>query len=116
MKSKPKTKIIIFITLGIFFALLPMIVDNPSFITSNSDGINLDTEKVKLSAVLGPIHIDDNEPTKNWSITAATYDWCTGSGTWNHPYIIENITIDGQNVYNCIRIDNSDLYFTIIRI
>ncbi|MFX1501316.1 MAG: nitrous oxide reductase family maturation protein NosD, partial [Promethearchaeota archaeon] len=62
---------------------------------------------------IGPIEIDDTDPSKNWSITAATYNWCKGSGTWEDPYIIENITIDGQNLYNCIRIDNSNVYFTI---
>ncbi|MFX0022983.1 MAG: right-handed parallel beta-helix repeat-containing protein [Candidatus Hermodarchaeota archaeon] len=62
---------------------------------------------------IGPIEIDDQDPLKNWSITAATYNWCRGSGTWEDPYIIENVTIDGQNNHNCIRIDNSDVYFTI---
>jgi parallel beta-helix repeat protein len=62
---------------------------------------------------IGPIEIDDENPTKNWSITASTYDWCNGSGLIDDPYIIENVTIDGQNVNNCIRIDNSDVYFMI---
>ncbi|GAH40211.1 unnamed protein product, partial [marine sediment metagenome] len=39
------------------------------------------------------ILIDDLDPTKNWSYTASQYDWCSGSGTWNDPYIIENVTI-----------------------
>ena len=60
-----------------------------------------------------PILIDDDDPSKNWSITAETYDWCSGLGTFSSPYIIENVTVDGQNTYNCIRIDNSDVYFMI---
>ncbi|MFX1571535.1 MAG: NosD domain-containing protein [Promethearchaeota archaeon] len=61
---------------------------------------------------IGPIEIDDDDPLKNWS-KASMYDWCSGNGTWNDPYIIENVKIDGLNNHNCIRIDNSDVYFTI---
>ncbi|MHA1678212.1 MAG: right-handed parallel beta-helix repeat-containing protein [Promethearchaeota archaeon] len=60
-----------------------------------------------------PIIIDDSDPTKNWSYTAAHYDWCRGSGTLLDPYIIENVTIDGQNSTNCIEILNSNVYFII---
>ncbi len=60
-----------------------------------------------------PISIDDDNHSKNWSITAATYDWCSGSGTLNDPYLIENVTIDGQGLGSCITIRNSDEYFII---
>jgi len=30
------------------------------------------------------IHIDNN-----WSETKTNYDWCSGSGTWSDPYVIE---------------------------
>ena len=49
-----------------------------------------------------------------WNTTAFTYDWCSGSGTWNDPYVIENVTIDGQNTNDDgIVIQNSDVYFKI---
>jgi parallel beta-helix repeat protein len=32
----------------------------------------------------------------NWS-TAASYDWCSGNGSWSNPYIIENMTIDAAS-------------------
>jgi len=60
-----------------------------------------------------PILIDDADPSKNWSYSASHYDWCSGSGTWTDPYIIENVTIDGQNEGNCIEIRNSNAYFVI---
>ena len=60
-----------------------------------------------------PIYIDDNDPARNWAITAATNEWCSGSGIWNDPYIIENVTIDGQGSWSPIRIYNSEVYFII---
>ena len=61
----------------------------------------------------GPIEIDDNDPTKNWLIAEATYDWCSGSGTLNDPYLIANVTIDGTGSSECILIQNSNAYFVI---
>ena len=61
---------------------------------------------------IGPIEIDDDDPTKNWTYTETTYDWCSGSGIVNDPYIIENITINGQFT-NGIYILNSNVFFII---
>ncbi|MFX1476839.1 MAG: hypothetical protein ACFFCI_01790 [Promethearchaeota archaeon] len=61
-----------------------------------------------------PIYIDNNNPSKSWSITETTFDWCQGAGTWKDPCIIENVTFDGQNsITNCIEIRNSDINFII---
>ena len=60
-----------------------------------------------------PISIDDNDPSKNWFYTASHYDWCSGSGSWADPYIIENVTINGQGSGNCIEIWSSNTYFII---
>ena len=54
------------------------------------------------------IHIDNN-----WSETKSTYDWCSGSGTWSDPYVIENITVNGGNSGSPILIENSNVYFRI---
>ena len=59
------------------------------------------------------ISIDDNDPGKNWAYTALNYDWCSGSGSWTNPYLIENVTIDGFPFSNCIEIKNSSTYFII---
>ena len=69
------------------------------------------------------IHIDDN-----WTETVVSYDWCSGSGSWNDPFIIENVDIftnasiagifinNSQNVYfkieNCIISNNSTETFS----
>ncbi len=68
-----------------------------------------------LTGVL--IDIDDSNPSKNWSHTASTYDWCSGSGTWNDPYVIENVTVDyyGISLGNSIYIRNSKNSYFIIR-
>jgi len=60
-----------------------------------------------------PIIIDDSDPDYNWSKTAAQNDWCSGSGTWIAPYIIENVTIYAQDSGSCIYIQNSNDYFII---
>ena len=54
------------------------------------------------------IHID-----ANWTDTNSIYDWCSGSGTWSDPYIIENVSIDGGGSGSCILIENSNDYFII---
>ncbi len=61
-----------------------------------------------------PIYIEDDNPSYNWAITASTQPWCSGSGTWSDPYIIENVTIDGQNIISTlIQIEHSSVYFII---
>ncbi len=97
--------------MGIVLALSAISFCNLDFtaITSDySDAISLDTENLKLSAVSGKIHIDNN-----WSATESTYSWCTGSGTFSDPYVIEDLVIDGGGSGSCIWIQNSDVYFNI---
>ena len=55
-----------------------------------------------------PIDINNN-----WSSTQSTYLWCTGAGTINNPYVIENVTIDGLQKSSCITIKNTNDYFII---
>lgn len=62
-----------------------------------------------------PIHIDNTDPAYNWSKTAFENEWCQGNGSENNPYIIENITINGQGSGKCIEIINSEDVFFIIR-
>ena len=114
MNSKAKSKIIILLTLGILFALLPIITTNLSFITGNSnnssdysDDINLDNEYLKISAVSGKIHIDNN-----WTAAKAA-GICTGNGTYSEPYVIEDLVIDANGSGSGILIENSDVYFKI---
>lgn len=59
------------------------------------------------------IIIDDLDPARNWSYTESNYDWCSGSGTWSDPYVIENVTINGEGSRTCITIQNSNVFFKI---
>ena len=59
------------------------------------------------------IYIDDYSILYTWAITEITYPWCSGSGTWNNPYIIENVTVNGGFTDNCITIRDSNVYFII---
>lgn len=70
-----------------------------------------ETPGIKSSG--SPILIDDADPNYNWSKTANDNDWCSGSGTWTDPYIIENVTIDGQTSESCITVQNSSVNFII---
>jgi len=49
---------------------------------------------------------------QNWT-WAVNQEWCSGSGTWNDPYVIENVSIDGGGSGNCMSIYNSRAYFRI---
>ncbi|MHA2039562.1 MAG: right-handed parallel beta-helix repeat-containing protein [Promethearchaeota archaeon] len=60
-----------------------------------------------------PIWIDETNITRDWAYTASNYDWCSGSGTWSDPYVIENVIIDGQNSSNCVLIQYSTAFFII---
>ena len=63
--------------------------------------------------VISPIFIDNTIPSSDWSETASENDWCSGSGTYSDPYVLENLVIDGANSTSCIDIQNSDVYFII---
>lgn len=56
----------------------------------------------------------DQMGTGNYTWAEAVLEsWCSGNGTWADPYLIENLTINGQNLNTCIVIKNSNSYFTI---
>ncbi|MHA1471604.1 MAG: right-handed parallel beta-helix repeat-containing protein, partial [Promethearchaeota archaeon] len=59
------------------------------------------------------IFIDDSDPNYNWSKTVSENDWCSGTGTVNDPYLIENVTIDSYYSGTCIEIRNSHNFFKI---
>lgn len=113
MTSDRKTKIII-IVFGILFAFIPIFINNPRFITRDRDipsnyNDEFDQDILKISAVSGKIHIDGNS---GWAAFKAAGN-CTGSGNYTHPYVIENLVIDGVESGSCIWIENSNVYFKI---
>ncbi|TKJ19416.1 MAG: hypothetical protein CEE43_15400 [Promethearchaeota archaeon Loki_b32] len=110
MKTNTK-KIIVLIILGIGFVFLPNIKLN--FSVDQKTNLSILKESGGYSEPF--IHIDGSIPG-NWSDTVSDYPWCDGSGTWNDPYIIENVTINAINspTGSGIYINNSmNDYFTI---
>jgi parallel beta-helix repeat protein len=69
--------------------------------------------ELKISANSGPIHINDNNPSNNWSV-ARDAGMCTGNGTYSDPYVIENLVIDGAGSTSSILIEYSSVFFKII--
>ncbi|MCJ7647539.1 MAG: right-handed parallel beta-helix repeat-containing protein [Candidatus Lokiarchaeota archaeon] len=62
-----------------------------------------------------PIFIDGLDTgvgAHNWT-WAESQSWCSGSGTWNDPYIIENLIINGFGIWHGIYIYNSNVSFII---
>ena len=112
MGSNRKT--IILIILGIFLAFLPIFTNNLCFIARysiiNSNwNDEFDDNNLKISTVSGKIHINGNS---GWAAFKAAGN-CTGSGNYTHPYVIEDLVIDGGGSGSCILIENSDVYFRV---
>ncbi|MEE9377669.1 MAG: right-handed parallel beta-helix repeat-containing protein [Candidatus Lokiarchaeia archaeon] len=59
------------------------------------------------------IFIDETNSSYTWDKTAAENEWCTGSGTYSDPYVIENLYINGQGSGGMIYIRHSKKYFII---
>ena len=113
---KSKAKIVILLTLVIFFTFSNI---SKNFIT-NQQSLEFnekDQGQINQSGFWdltgSPIFIDDTDPNYNWSKTALNYAWCSGSGSWADPYVIEHVTINGQGSEFCIKIEDSDVYFII---
>ena len=99
--------------LGITFALSSKIDNNFNFNERKT------YNDLSVSAFYyGPIIIDDNGGTAppyssiTWA-EAVFYDWCSGGGTINNPYIIDDLTIDGQDMNDCLIIRDSSAYFIV---
>ena len=108
--KKSIIKLIVLTTIGICFfgfALSPII--NNNFEVEIGDRYNENLKTLKIS---GPIHIDDNNPSINWSV-AKSAGICTGNGTYSNPYVIEDLVINAGGSGNGIWIENSDVYFII---
>ncbi|MHA2101007.1 MAG: NosD domain-containing protein, partial [Candidatus Kariarchaeaceae archaeon] len=61
-----------------------------------------------------PIHIDDSNSSGDgtWA-WASTRLWCSGSGTWVDPYVIEGLEIDAGSSGSGLIIGNSSVYARI---
>ena len=78
-------------------------------IMDNDEILNNKRLKESGSWNLNHIHINNN-----WSIAASTFAWIQqGDGSWNNPYIIENVTVNAEETGNGILIENSRDFFII---
>lgn len=102
-KNMKRNKILLLSFLGFFLLILL------SFSPIMNSDFNFNSENFKNSKVSGKIHLIGNS---GWS-NAKTTGICTGSGTSNDPYIIEDLVIDGGGAGSCIWIDASIVYFRI---
>ncbi|MFX0001152.1 MAG: nitrous oxide reductase family maturation protein NosD [Candidatus Hodarchaeota archaeon] len=105
--KKLKTKLIILTTVVMCLFSFTLF----SIINNNLDNNDKYNKNLKSSKVSNPIYIDDNNPSHNWSVAKAAGK-CTGEGTYSNPYIIEDLVIEGAGT-DCIRIENSTVYFRI---
>jgi parallel beta-helix repeat protein len=103
--------------------------DNHSSIDATYDGIwddpydwisgsasSLDEKPLRFSPTYYAYNVlidDDGNGGPSWSKTAELNLWCTGSGTWTDPYIIDGLEIDGNGTDNPITIRDSTQYFIL---
>jgi parallel beta-helix repeat protein len=113
MKTKSKANLVLMI-LGIFLVLSHIFANNLSFYAGEHNKSTLyydntisEKDNLKSAKVWGIIHIENN-----WS-AAKDAGICIGNGTYDNPYLIEDLVIDGGGVGSCIKIENSDVYFKI---
>jgi parallel beta-helix repeat protein len=67
----------------------------------------------KKSWVLDPVIIDESIEEYKWEVYEDE-PWLKGSGTFEDPYMIKNIVIDGAGSPFCMLIWNSEAYFKIM--
>jgi len=97
------------ISLNMYFILnLNINQGNNNF---NQEDMLLDLEKSCDPKSL--IFIDDSNPCYNWSKTANDNDWCSGQGTAEDPFVIENLILNAENFGSCIIIKHSSVHFRI---
>jgi parallel beta-helix repeat protein len=76
----------------------------------NDKDIPLSLKAADYPFGISPIIIDDN-----WTETEVLYEWCSGSGAWGDPFVIDNITLDCKEKSSGLVINNSDQYYFIIQ-
>ena len=118
MENKHRIKINILI-LGMIFAISTI----NSFMIFNFQGGSITKIENRDPTELNPLRISSYWTTNfihidgNWSYSVGNYSWVSGDGSWNYPYIIENVTIDastsptGSGIY----INNSKNEYFMIR-
>jgi parallel beta-helix repeat protein len=97
------------VIIAVFYGFNFFSVINPVINGENNQNTELNLPGPKLANYWVLDYIDING---NWSATNTTYAWCNGAGTLSDPYIIENVTINGQFVDTAFYVSNGP-YFII---
>jgi len=118
LKSKKKQNLVRVLFLLVLFFVGNYYLANPINNKVNREINNYTLTNVEILGTSGhwnlaPFVIDDSGGGDYTWEEASAETWCSGSGTLEEPYLIENVTIDGGNLANCITIKNSDKYFRI---
>ena len=103
-----KSKIVIIVFLSIFIVSF----NTPTILINIDNSLVRDLDS-SGSWNLSPLIIDDVGLGDYTWAQAVLQPWCSGAGTFNDPYVIENVTIDGGYSTDCIVIRNSSKYFII---
>ncbi len=103
-----KKKIIVLISILVIFTFFSPIFDRSTQSNSSNTFANKELKTSTFWVLPNKILIDNN-----WSDTRDTYGWCSGIGTEQQPYLIENVKIDGKNSGSPITIRNSINYFVL---
>lgn len=109
-----KNKVRIYSLFGLLILLI-FTIDNSEVETRINSNAEFEKNLNQNSWNLGDfsILIDDANPNYNWSKTALENDWCSGEGTQEKPYIIENIRLETAYPNKSLIIRNSSVYFVI---
>ena len=95
------------IVISCFFNINPFLTNNGSNI--NESIMVHSSNKPNYPFDISRIIIDDN-----WTETETLFEWCTGSGIWNDPYIIADIFLNCEENGSGIFVNNSqNSYFVI---
>ncbi|MFX1571592.1 MAG: nitrous oxide reductase family maturation protein NosD [Promethearchaeota archaeon] len=99
------------LTFSILFLYIGSIIVYSNDITTNENIPIVNDVKIKNMGywVISPFLIDDTVPGSDWA-WAVSQPWCN---LIDGVYVIENVTVDGQNSGNCIHIKNSNVHFII---
>lgn len=109
MNLKLKTKVIILMSIGFNFILLPIICYNINIDGDTIYKVSSTNKSLKTSELSGKIFING---TSDW-VDFKNAGNCSGEGTYSDPYVIEDLIINGGSIGSCIQIENSDAYFRI---
>jgi len=98
-----KNKKLIISLIGLVFVLVffSNIINPSTSIPDNSP--NISQETTDLTPVNFSIYINGN-----WSVYVEKYDWCSGNGTEEDPYIIEGIHVTNENMTAHVSIETAE--------